>query len=511
VIGSLTLGVGVGLTLGRGGPVVSAQVGGPSLSSPAVADSARTAEVQRHDGEVYDQLAKEYEQFAHVNRIFELVSRAVSPTVVHIVAEKKGRHEETQRVRKFEETGSGVIVRCDRMRGLFVLTNHHVVEGGKVEKIRIFLHDGRSLAPERIWSDAKADIAVLKLDRDDLPAARLGNSDTAIVGTWVLALGSPFGLMHSVSQGIISARGRHMDELQDVENQDFLQTDAAINPGNSGGPLVNLKGEVIGINNSIASNGGGNEGVGFSIPINLARWIMNELVDHGHVIRGALGVDLHEREKFSQEAANKLGLDRPTGAWIKSVYPDSPAFRGGLQDGDVILKFGGVEIHDLNHLINTVSMTPVGEPAEVLVWRDRKEIRLQIRVGDRDRTLAEVQGIQPEHRVDPADLIRRPTRPVPTSSFALGMELVTLNPQMALRYNYPESTQGAIIVAIDPESPLSTICRLNDVISKINDHQVRSAEEAVKSINERSQSDRLILSVDRRAQAGVERYTIRVP
>jgi serine protease Do len=274
---------------------------------------------------------------------------------------------------------------------------------------------------------------------------------------------------------------------------------------------VNLKGEVIGINNSIASNGGGNEGVGFSIPINLARWIMNELVDHGHVTRGALGVDLHEREKFSQEAANKLGLDRPTGAWIKSVYPDSPASRGGLQDGDVILKFGGVEIHDLNHLINTVSMTPVGEPAEVLVWRDRKEIRLQIRVGDRDRTLAEVQGIQPEHRVDPADLIRRPTRPVPTSSFALGMELVTLNPQMALRYHYPESTQGAIIVAIDPESPLSSICRLNDVISKINDHQVRSAEEAVKSINERSQSDRLILSVDRRAREGVERYTIRVP
>jgi serine protease Do len=511
VIGSLGLGVGIGLTLGRGGPVASAQVGGPTQASPAVVDSARTADVQRHDGEVYDQLAKEYEQFAHVNRIFELVSRAVSPTVVHIVAEKKARHEETQRVRKFEETGSGVIVRCDRMRGLFVLTNHHVVEGGKVEKIRIFLHDGRSLAPERIWSDAKADIAVLKLDRDDLPAARLGNSDTAIVGTWVLALGSPFGLMHSVSQGIISARGRHMDELQDVENQDFLQTDAAINPGNSGGPLVNLKGEVIGINNSIASNGGGNEGVGFSIPINLARWIMNELVDHGHVTRGALGVDLHEREKFSQEAATRLGLDRPTGAWIKSVYPDSPAFRGGLHDGDVILKFGGVEIHDLNHLINTVSMTPVGEPAEVLVWRDRKEIRLRIRVGDRDRTLAEVQGIQPEHRVDPTDLIRRPTRPVPTSSFALGLELVTLNPQMALRYNYPESTQGAIIVAIDPESPLSSICRLNDVISKINDHQVRSAEEAVKSINERSQSDRLILSVDRRAQAGVERYTIRVP
>src|SRR6185312_16773803 len=152
-----------------------------------------------------------------------------------------------------------------------------------------------------------------KLDRDDLPAARMGNSDTAAVGSWVLALGSPFGLMHSVSQGIISARGRHMDELQDVQNQDFLQTDAAINPGNSGGPLVNMKGEVIGINNSIASNGGGNEGVGFSIPMNLAHWIMNQLIANGRVTRGALGVDLHP--DFRPEDATAMGLDHPQGAW----------------------------------------------------------------------------------------------------------------------------------------------------------------------------------------------------
>ena len=138
-------------------------------------------------------------------------------SVVHIVAQKTVRHEESQRIKKFEETGSGVIVRNDKNPGLYVLTNHHVVEGGKIAKIRIFLHDGRTLTPERIWSDAEADIAVLKLDRDDLPAARLGNSDTAVVGSWVVAMGSPFGLMHSVSQGIISARSRHMDELEDVE------------------------------------------------------------------------------------------------------------------------------------------------------------------------------------------------------------------------------------------------------------------------------------------------------
>ena len=138
----------------------------------------RAAEVSRQDSQIYDQLAKEYEQFAHVDRMFELVAKAVSPSVVHIVAQKTVRHEESQRIKKFEETGSGVIVRSDKSPGLYVLTNHHVVEGGKIAKIRIFLHDGRALTPERIWSDAKADIAVLKLDRDDLPAARLGNSDT---------------------------------------------------------------------------------------------------------------------------------------------------------------------------------------------------------------------------------------------------------------------------------------------------------------------------------------------
>ena len=173
--------------------------------------------------------------------------------------------------------------------------------------------------PAKIWNDAKADIAVLKLDRDDLPAARLGNSDEATGGELGDGAGEPFGLMHSVSQGIISARGRHMDELQDVENQDFLQTDAAINPGNSGGPLVNMKGEVIGINNSIASNGGGNEGVGFSIPINLARWIMNELIAHGRVTRGALGVDL--QPEFRPEDAVALGMERPRGAWIEPGQP----------------------------------------------------------------------------------------------------------------------------------------------------------------------------------------------
>src|SRR5689334_1022608 len=319
---SMSAGVLLGIVLARGGPAVSAQVAGTARAelkaaepSPATSDAALKA--KRDDEAVYDALARQYESFRQVDRTFELVAKAVSPTVVHIVAQKAIRAEEGRRVRQFEETGSGVIVRCDRLPGLYVLTNHHVVENTKPARIRIALRDGRSLRPVRIWSDEMADIAVLKLNREDLPAARMGNSDDAAVGSWVMALGSPFGLTHSVSQGIISARSRHMDELEDVKNQDFLQTDAAINPGNSGGPLVNMRGEVIGINNSIASNGGGNEGVGFSIPINLARWIMNELIMHGRVNRGALGVVLDTF--FSPEDALRLGIEQPRGARIKEV------------------------------------------------------------------------------------------------------------------------------------------------------------------------------------------------
>src|SRR5262245_64698824 len=422
---SMSAGVLLGIVLARGGPAVSAQVAGTARAELKAADPSPVAskaplQPSRDDDAVYDALARQYESFRQIDRTFELVAKAVSPTVVHIVAQKTIRVEEGRRSRQFEETGSGVIVRSDRLPGLYVLTNHHVVENAKPAKIRIFLRDGRSLLPVRIWSDEMADIAVMKLDRDDLPAARMGNSDDAAVGSWVMALGSPFGLTHSVSQGIISARGRHMEELEDVKNQDFLQTDAAINPGNSGGPLVNMRGEVIGINNSIASNGGGNEGVGFSIPINLARWIMNELITHGRVNRGALGVVLETA--FSPEDALRLGIEQPRGARIREVNPSSPASRAGLREGDVVLRFGGVEISDLNHLINTVSMSPIGRPADVVVWRDGREQTFRVTVGERDHTFPQLAGGAAEVEKDPAGLLRRPDRPGSTTSYAQGLE-----------------------------------------------------------------------------------------
>jgi serine protease Do len=511
------MGVALGVALDRGGSFLAAQsatqAARPELAAPGPSSTpviARSSDPKpSSDEDVYRQLDQQYERFHQINQTFALVARAVAPAVVHIVAYKTSRSEDSPRVRHFEETGSGVIVRSDRTRALYVLTNNHVIDGAQPAKISIFLQDGRALHPDRYWLDKAADIAVLNLGRNDLPAARLGNSDDATVGTWVLALGSPFGLTHSVSQGIISARGRHMEELQDVENQDFLQTDAAINPGNSGGPLVNMKGEVIGINNSIASNGGGNEGVGFSIPINLARWIMNQLITQGRVSRGALGIDLHPT--FRPEDAASLGLERPQGAWIDRVHPGSPAALGGLRNGDVIVRFNGVEISDLNHLINLVSMAPIGQEADVVAWRGRKSISLKIRVGERERALAEAMPAAVPERPTPSGLLRRNDRPAPGPVYALGMELVTIDPTTARRLGLPESLRGAAVVQIVPDSPLAGVFLPLDVIHSVDGRSVASAEEASQAINRPRDRDSLLLGFGRVVQGAIERRSIRIP
>jgi serine protease Do len=381
-LGSLGLGFGLGLGLTIGGA--------PLSRTNAQVAPAATSVVGRPETEaaVSDELARTYEKFAVVDRVFAQASRAVAPSVVHIVARKTAPRGELGEQGRglIEETGSGVIVRPGPGPGLFVLTNNHVVEGAAAVDVGVTLQDGRVIRPERVWTDPKSDVAVLQLGRDDLPAARLGDSDSVEVGTWVLAIGSPFGLTHSVSHGIISARNRHEQELEDdgVENQDFLQTDAAINPGNSGGPLVNLRGEVIGINTAIASNGGGSEGVGFSIPINLARWIATQLVARGHVSRGALGVNLQD---LDAEQASRRGLDRPRGAFVLFVRENTPAARVGLKKGDLVLSYDGVQVNDINHLINLVSRTAIGRVVSVQFDREGRMYAVQVPIADQDEVL----------------------------------------------------------------------------------------------------------------------------
>ena len=285
---------------------------------------------------LYEQLAREADAvatyFGHLKRVVQLTR----PTVVHIEA----NHEESDRFgrsRSVEEAGSGVIF--ESAGKFYVITNRHVIHGAPLSDIDIRLTNGRLVHPTNVWSDSETDIAVMRLSQTNLTPARLGDSGRVEIGDFVLAVGSPFGLSHSVTYGIVSAKGRRDLELGGggVKYQNFIQTDAAINPGNSGGPLLNLKGEVIGINTAIASSSGGNEGIGFSIPINMVMIIANQLVATGQVRRAFLGVSLDS--KFGADSAVQLGLPRLMGAKVSGITPDSPAANAQLQVGDIILRF----------------------------------------------------------------------------------------------------------------------------------------------------------------------------
>jgi serine protease Do len=458
-------------------------------------------------------LAKSYEAFQAVDRTFALVAKAVSPAVVHIVSRKAGRRDDGAPLH-YEESGSGVIVRPEPGRDCYVLTNNHVVEGANAPEIGIYLHDGRVLKPERVWSDSKADVAVIRLGRNDLPVARLGNSDDVAVGHWVLALGSPFGLTHSVSQGIISARGRHEQELEDagVENQDFLQTDAAINPGNSGGPLVNMRGEVIGINTAMASNGGGSEGVGFSIPINLAKWIMSQLVTSGKVSRGAMGVKLSE---LSLPKAGELGLDRPRGALIESVTANSPAALAGLQPDDVVLRFNGVDVVDYNHFIHLVSITPIGQAAEVQFWRARQ--RFMTRVTIADRAVLAREPLLAGRRGSENAPLRRAPRPENVPDLAapaasvLGMELLTLDAGVAHHMNLPESLRGAAVTAVESTSPYAKLLQRADVITTVGGVPVQSADDVARALRRTRAGGGVEIIFQRASNGTMQAYKIQAP
>jgi S1-C subfamily serine protease len=284
-----------------------------------------------------------------------------------------------------EESGSGVLIRVEGQPQVFVLTNNHVISLAPPEQVTITLSDGRLFRPGRIWADPESDVALLRLDgTNQLPTAPLGDSDRARVGQWVLAIGSPFGLNQTVTHGIISARERGQVSLgNNIRIKDFLQTDAAVNFGSSGGPLVDLRGEVIGINTAIASHSGSSSGVAFSIPINLVKRIIAQLLEKGVVSRGYLGMQL--AGAFEPADALKLGLDRVQGAWVERVYPGTPAVEAGLRANDVVLQVDNTLIRNENHLINLISTLPAGQRVRLQIWRERKMLILEAVVGDWSR------------------------------------------------------------------------------------------------------------------------------
>ncbi|MBX7103520.1 MAG: trypsin-like peptidase domain-containing protein [Gemmataceae bacterium] len=312
---------------------------------------------------------------------FEVVAKTVLPAVVSIEAVKAVTPTTPTGSRTAEDSGTGILIQNFDGSGFAVITNNHVVAGARPENVKVNMADGRLIRPSAVIGDVETDIAVLRVSGTNLPTAKFGDSDRVRVGQWVLALGSPYGLSQSVTHGIISARDRGRINLnKSMRVKDFLQTDAAINPGSSGGPLVNLSGEVVGVNTAIASESGSSAGVTLSIPSNLVRRIAKQLLERGVVSHGYLGLALNP--SFDPSAAEALGLDRAKGAKIDAVVRGSPGERAGLKQNDVVLHVDSVPIRNDNHLINLISMLPAGQKVRLEVWRDRKSISVDAEVAD---------------------------------------------------------------------------------------------------------------------------------
>jgi serine protease Do len=343
-------------------------------------------------------------------------------------------------MRSFPQSSSGSGVLIDK--GGVVLTNNHVVAGGG--KIVVKLHDGREFVATDVKTDPSTDIAVVRIKAEgDLPVAALGNSDAMRIGDWVLALGQPFGLQDTVTAGIISAKQRSVAITKHAE---FLQTDAAINPGNSGGPLVNLEGEVIGINTAINSTSGGNQGIGFAVPVNVAKWVSSQLLKDGKVRRAYLGVGI---QPVTQDLAGEFGLKVPSGALVTEVFPDSPAAKAGIQPQDVIVEFAGQPIPHSSQLPAIANRTAIGSKQPVVVLRDGKRVELTMTVREKPANF----GVRTDGE-EPAD---EPQSEGHGEKFdKLGLEVAPLSAELARQLGLKEST-GVVITSVQAGSPAADV------------------------------------------------------
>jgi serine protease Do len=369
-----------------------------------------------------------------------------------------GRPDSRRHPRTFQQRslGSGVIVTPDG----YIITNDHVVDGA--DEIKVAREKDRKEYTARIVGrDPKTDIAVLKVEADDLPHATFADSDKLEVGDVVFALGNPFGVGQTVTMGIVSAVGRGGLGIEDYE--DFIQTDAAINPGNSGGALVDAEGRLVGINTAIVSRSGGNQGIGFAVPANLARAIMDRLVKDGKIVRGFLGVSIQD---VTPELAKEFKVPESGGALISEVTEGSAAAAAGLKSGDVIIEFNGKPVKDSRTLRLTIGQTAPGTKADLKVLRDGKERSFKV-------TLKEMPG---EKLAGGGD----PTRETEDEALR-GVGVSDLDANARKQFNVPEELKGAIIISVEPDSPsYAAGLREGDVILEINRKPVEDAEDAVR-------------------------------
>jgi serine protease Do len=363
--------------------------------------------------------------------------------------------------------GSGFILREDG----YILTNNHVVEGAS--KLTVTLADGRELDARVIGTDPQSDVAVIKVDAKDLPTLPTGNSDEVEVGEWVLAIGSPFGLPGTVTSGIVSATGRNSVGIADYEN--FIQTDAAINPGNSGGPLVNLKGEVVGINTAIASRTGAYNGIGFAIPINMARDICDQLIAGGSVSRGHLGIII---QKLTPTLAQSFGVEISGGVLIGDVANGSPAEKAGLKPGDVIVEFAGKPVKDLGAFRNSVAARDPGSKVEMSVLRDDERKTLTIQLGQTPTSSKETEATAKSDTVE-----------------SLGFAVQPLTDDVRERLNW-KSERGVVVSHVQAGSQAAAAgIRPGMLIEEVNRTKVTSVDEFRRLMKDAKESDNLLLRV----------------
>ena len=365
-------------------------------------------------------------------------------------------------------SGSGFIISPDG----YIVTNHHVA--GEADGIKVTLEDGRSFDAKLVGSDPQTEVALLKIDAEGLPVVKMGDSDQVKPGEWILAVGSPFGLDHTVTSGIVSAHGR--SEVGIVDYADFIQTDAAINPGNSGGPLINLKGEVIGMNTAILSQSGGNNGIGFAIPMNMVKHVVDDIRDDGKVVRGYLGVSI---QSLTPELAEWFGVEGDHGVLVGEVEEGSPADRAGLKKDDIVLGFNGQPVKDAPALRSRVATSAPDSESTLEVLRDGKRFEQRVTLGSLDSGAVLARG----------ESANQPSR--------LGMRLQNLDGQTAAQLGY-EGERGVIVAQVEPGSQAYRAqIEPGSLVTEVNRTPVSNVSEFQEALEQGKKKDTVLLNVQK--------------
>ncbi|MBF0540933.1 MAG: DegQ family serine endoprotease [Nitrospirae bacterium] len=443
--------------------------------------SAQVREVSKESKDFLNQFTKALTE----------VSETVKPVVVNISTERSDSGERNpfghffndpffrkffddnedsigpMRKHKSTSLGSGVIIKSDG----YIITNNHVVKDA--DKINVLTVDNKTYTGKVIGSDPKTDIAVIKIAANNLPTINIGDSDKLRVGEVVIAIGSPYGLNQTVTMGIVSAIGRSNVGISDYE--DFIQTDAAINPGNSGGALVNTKGELVGINTAIFSTSGGYQGIGFAIPVNIVKRVVDSLIKTGKVVRGWLGISIQD---LTPDLAKQFGIDGTTGVLIADIVEGGPAEKVGIKQGDLIVELNNKPMTSTKDLRNMIANTPPGNAVELVIVRDGKKKKFSVKVGELpDKIVASADG--------------------QSTNNLMGVSVQTLTPIIKERMDIPSKVKGVIVVDIDPESPAGSVLKQNDIICEVNKTRISDIEEFKKIATKLQQKNRILLLIYR--------------